>query len=337
MDKNTEKQINYLIESTDNIGLVEHCNGSIPNYEEGWCVDDNARGLQVCLRYDDILSLKELKIKYFNFLKLANRNNNFYNDLNQDMTWKEGFMTGGEHCSRALLALGELIEYDDELKNEAIKLFNKIYKIVKKNNKKNWVRVAAGTILGLQNYRSEEINYWAEKIVEKYNLEKSDNWRWFEDEITYDNGRIPMSLLVAYQQTKNKKYLEVAIESLDFLTNLTFDKNNNFFSFPGNRGWFTKTGNRAKFDQQPIEAGTMVEVYVLAYEVTKNEKYKKLAKTALDWYFGKNILKLKLINNKTGGVHDGINIDGKINPDQGAESLLSYLLAAKEIEKLYLT
>ncbi len=333
MNRNTEKQINYLIKSTDDIGLVEHCNGSVPNYNEGWCVDDNARGLQVCLRYDNILSLKELKIKYFNFLKSADRNNNFYNDLNQDLSWKEEFNTGGEHCSRTLLALGELVKHNDELKDDAIRLFNKIYKIVKSNNT-FWIRVAAGTILGLQNYKSEEINYWAEKIVEKYNLERSDYWLWFEDEITYDNGRIPMSLLVAYQETQNKRYLEVALESLDFLTNLIFDKKNKIFSFPGNRGWFTKSGNRAEYDQQPIEAGTMVEVYVLAYEVTKNEKYKELAKIALDWYFGKNVLKLNLINNNTGGVHDGLNKDGKINPDQGAESVLSYLLAVKEIEKL---
>ena len=151
--------------------------------------------------------------------------------------------------------------------------------------------------------------------------------------MTYDNGRLPMSLLIAYKQTKNKMYLEIAIESLDFLTEITYDNKKNYFSFPGNKGWFTKSGNRAKFDQQPIEAGTMVEVYVLAYELTKNEKYKELAKIALDWYYGKNILGIDVINEKTGGIYDGLE-EKKINQNQGAESVLSYLLAAKEIEKL---
>ena len=169
--------------------------------------------------------------------------------------------------------------------------------------------------------------------MEKYIFEKNQDWKWFDPEMTYDNGRLPMSLLIAYKQTKNKMYLEIAIESLDFLTEITFDNNKNYFSFPGNKGWFTKSGNRAKFDQQPIEAGTMVEVYVLAYEVTKKKKYKELAKTALDWYYGKNILGIDVINGKTGGIYDGLE-EKKINQNQGAESVLSYLLAVKDIEKL---
>lgn len=331
MNKNTDKQVNYLIELTDNIGLIEHCIGSKPNYVEGWCVDDNARGLQVCLRYKNF-GLEKSKLIYFSFLESAWRNGNFYDDLNQDLTWKEGFEIGGEHCGRALVALGETIKFDTTLRDKAIKLFDQIYKLVE-NNQNCWSRVVTHTILGLQYYRKEEISYWADKLVEKYIFEKNQDWKWFDPEMTYDNGRLPMSLLIAYKQTKNKMYLEIAIESLDFLTEITFDNNKNYFSFPGNKGWFTKSGNRAKFDQQPIEAGTMVEVYVLAYEVTKKKKYKELAKTALDWYYGKNILGIDVINGKTGGIYDGLE-EKKINQNQGAESVLSYLLAVKDIEKL---
>lgn len=328
---NTKKQIEYLLKITDKIGLIEHCKHQQPNYVEGWCVDDNARVLQVCLRYKD-KSLEKSKSIYFAFLESAYRNNNFYDDLNQDLTWKEGFETGGEHCGRTLAALGELIKFDKQFGEKAKELFDQIYILIK-NNKYYWTRVIAHTILGLQFYRNEEIDFWAEKLVEKYLTEKENNWYWFDPDMTYDNGRLPMSLLIAYEQTNNKKYLEVAIESLDFLTNLILNKDKYFFSFPGNMGWFTKSGNRAEFDQQPIEAGTMVEVCVLAYKITKNEKYKKLAILAMDWYKGKNILNKSMINKKTGGIFDGLE-KNKVNQNQGAESVLSYLLAAKEIEKL---
>jgi len=331
MERNIKKQIEYLLTITDKVGLIEHCIYHQPNYVEGWCVDDNARALQVCLRYNNF-DLERSKPIYFSFLEQAWRNNNFYDDLNQDLTWKEGFEVGGEHCGRTLVALGELIKFDPTFRNKAIKMFDQIYGLVK-NNQNYWTRVMAHTILGLQYYRSEEIDFWADKIIEKYNLEKENGWLWFDSEMTYDNGRLPMSLLVAYQLTKNKKYLEVAIESLDFLTEITFDKNKEYFSFPGNRGWFTKSGNRAKFDQQPIEAGTMVEVYTLAYEITKNKKYKELAQLAWSWYLGKNILGIDMIDEKTGGIYDGLE-EKKVNQNQGAESVLSYLLAAKEIEKL---
>lgn len=334
MELNTQKQIDYLLKITDKIGLIEHCKHHQPDYVEGWCVDDNARALQVCLRYKD-KKLEKLKLVYFLFLESALRNSEFYDDLNQDLTWKEGFESGGEHCGRTLAALGEVIEYDEVLSNKAKILFDKIYILIK-NNKNYWTRVVAHTILGLQFYKSKEINFWAEKLVEKYIAEKSNDWKWFDPEMTYDNGRVPMSLLVAYQLTKNKKYLEVAIESLDFLTEITFDKKRVIFSFPGNKGWFTKSGNRAVFDQQPIEAGTMVEAYTLAYEITLNKKYKMLALKAFQWYLGKNIKGWTMIDEKSGGIYDGLE-EKKVNQNQGAESVLSYLLAAKEIEKLNLT
>jgi len=331
MGLKTKKQIDYLLKITDKIGLIEHCKYHQPDYIEGWCVDDNARALQVCLRYKD-LSLEKSKPIYFSFLESAFRNNNFYDDLNQDLTWKEGFEPGGEHCGRTLAALGEVIKFDHQFGNQPKELFNQIYDLIK-NNKYYWTRVMAHTILGLQYYRTEEINFWAEKMVERYVLEKENDWQWFDSEMTYDNGRLPMSLLVAYGQTKNQKYLEVAIESLDFLTKLIFNQDRQCFSFPGNKGWFTKSGNRAEFDQQPVEAGTMVETYVLAYKITKDEKYKKLALLAMDWYWGKNVLGIDMIDEKTGGIYDGLEKE-KVNLNQGAESVLSFLLAAKEIEKL---
>jgi len=327
----TEKQIDYLVKITDKVGLIEHCRLDQPNYDEGWCVDDNARGLQLCLRYENP-KLKKVKKIYFDFLKLALKNDRFYDDLNNDLTWKEDFEIGGEHCGRALAALGEIINSEEELSMEARRMFDQIYLPVKKNI--TWhIKAISQTILGLQYYRTDEIIFLAEKLVERYNKEIDHQWKWFEPKISYDNGRLPMAMLVAYQKTEKERYFEVAIESLNFLTKLIFDEKKDCFSFPGNDGWFTKSGFRAMFGQQPIEAGSMVEVYGLAYEITKNKKYKELAMKAFDWFGGKNILGVNMIDKETGGVYDGLEKEG-VNKNQGAESVLSYLIAAKEIEKL---
>ena len=113
---------------------------------------------------------------------------------------------------------------------------------------------------------------------------------------------------------------------LDFLLEQIYDKKLNCFSFPGYRGWFDKNGDRTLFGQQPIEAGSIVEVCVKAFEVTEDKKYLDWAKKALDWFYGKNILGEKMINESSGGVYDGLEEEG-VNLNQGAESLLSYLLA----------
>lgn len=318
-----KKQIDYLVKITDKIGLIEHCVKNIPDYNEGYCVDDNARALYICLKLrNQYPVLKNVLPIYFNFLKSAWINGKYYNDLNKDLTWEKNFFIGGEHCGRALATLGEMI-YFDQNSDEAKKMFGQIYGLIKSSNT-DYIRVIAQTILGLQYYRQDEIKFWTDKLINKYSLEKTNGWRWFEPILSYDIGRISLALLTAYQITKNNKYLKIALESLNFLTKINFDKKNDCFIFPGNKGWFTKSGEKNIFDQQPIEAGSMTEVYSLAFKITKNNKYKDLALKAFAWYSGKNIIKTNMIDSKTGGIYDGF--DSKtVNKNQGAESLLSYL------------
>jgi hypothetical protein len=331
MEIKTKKQINYLLKITDKVGLIEHCREDRPNYDEGWCVDDNARALQICLRYN-LKKLEKVKLVYFTLIQSAWKNGKLYNDLNKDFSWQENFYINGEHCGRILFTLGESIK-NGYKKDETKIIFNNVYNLIKEN-KTNFLRTISQVIMGLQYYKKEDISIWADKIVEKYEKESNGKWRWFEDKISYDNGIPSMALLTAYKKTNNKKYLKIGLESLDFLTEQIFNKKKDYFSFPGNDGWFTKSGLRAKFDQQPIEVGSMVKTYILAYEITKNKKYKDLAIKAFKWFLGKNILGISMINEKTGGIFDGLNKNGKVNPNQGAESVLSYLIAAKELGKL---
>ena len=328
-----KKQISYLLKITDKTGIIEHCVIDRANYKEGYCVDDNARALQICLRLKNKYpNLKKVLPIYFSFLKSAFNGKRFYNDLDQKLSWKKITTTRGEHYGRALAALGELIDNNEKESGEAMALFDEVYNLFKKN-KVFFLRPVAQVICGLKFYKKEEIEYWADLIVKNYLKEKNNNWKWFESTLSYDIGRIPLSLLIAYQVTKNKKYLEVAIESLDFLTEITFNKKRDCFVFPGNKGWFTKLGKRKIFDQQPLEAGSLVETYSLAFMITKNIKYKELALKAFAWYKKKNIIKANMVDPKTGGIYDGFS-NKKINKNQGAESVLAYVLAYDAIKKI---
>lgn len=327
MNQKIDKQIDYLINKTDKIGLSEHCVLDVPNYKEGYCVDDNARALQVCLRLKNQYSeLENVLPVYLNFLKSALKEDHFNNDLNPDLSWQKSENLG-EHYGRTLAALGELIKTEPKV----IDLFDKIYSLFAKKNSL-FPRVSAQIILGLQYYQTTDIKIWADALVDKYLKEKTGSWKWFEPIISYDSGRLPMALLTAYKITNEKKYLQIGLESLDFLTINIFDKKENYFNFPGNDGWIS-ADRKAIFDQQPIEAGSMVETYVLAYKITNNFKYKKLAIMAFDWYSGKNILKTSLINSKSGGIYDGLTKEG-VNLNCGAESVLSYLLAYESIQSI---
>jgi hypothetical protein len=171
----------------------------------------------------------------------------------------------------------------------------------------------------------------ADDLVGIYKENKTDDWEWFEDLITYGNAKISEALLRVYQVTQNEEYLEVALESLDFLTKEQW--NGVYFELVGNEGWYPKGGERALFGQQPVDAGYLVEAYVAASEVTNMNKYLELARLAFDWFLGRNRLNTALYDFADGSVADGIDSHG-ISANQGAESVTCYLLAVLGLSEL---
>lgn len=328
---------------TDTIGILEHCNLSTPNRIEGHSLDDNARALQVVHRLDKASSeefIKKYSSLYLQFLLFARTPQGFHQDLNTDLSWKDDAGVE-EGFGRAMVALGEDATtaplFDEQAFLISTIRFPKVMAhIIIAISKRTKLRkkIKCLSVEGESLDLKKELIVLSDKLIKEYQKHSCVSWKWYEDRITYDNGRIPLSLFCAFQETKNKKYLEVAKESLDFLITQTYDQSKNYFSFVGNKGWYQKGKKPAVFDQQPIEAGSMVEVCVKAYEVLKDIHYLHYARTALLWYSGKNILGCSLIDAATGGVYDGLQSHG-VNQNEGAESILSYILAClalKEIE-----
>lgn len=360
----THFSLSHIERMTDTIGILEHCIFSTPDRIEGYATDDNARALQLVLRLNSLQSkeyIGKFTSIYLQFLFSARSPLGFHQDLNADLTWKndagieEGF-------GRAMAALSETAisapSVDQQL--AAVFVFDQQAVLIKKV-KQN--RATAQVITALSHRIKFETTYveltpqlvmrkklkgdmavelpinlqeelvrLANILVAEYQKNSLDGWQWYENILSYDNGRLPLGMLIAYQQTGDKKYLEIALESLDFLLAQTYDNEKNCFSFPGYRGWLVKGKDKSLYGQQPIEAGSTVEVCALAYEVTQNKKYLHFAIKALEWYSGQNILTFDLINKNSGGVKDGLEEWG-INPNEGAESILSYGLACLALKK----
>lgn len=332
--------LKHVSKITDNIGIIEHCVFSTADLKEGYCVDDNARALSVCLEVKGKEKAQQLIPIYLSFLERACDKKGFHQDLNSDLTWKD--TTGVEEgYGRAMTALAEttLLAEKDEQKKIAVSIFDQQASLIPtiKNP-----RVIAHVIIALSKRRKfrekplnikKEMVVLSDRLIKDYQKHSSESWKWYEDIITYDNGRLPLSLFCTFQVTKDQKYLEVAKESLDFLIEQIYDHSKDCFSFVGNKGWYPKDKKPAIFNQQPIEAGSMVEVCAKAYEVLKDTKYLHFAKNAFLWYSGKNILGLTMIDNLTGGVYDGLE-SRKVNQNEGAESVLSYILACLAFKKI---
>ncbi|MEI7943171.1 MAG: glycosyltransferase, partial [Candidatus Riflemargulisbacteria bacterium] len=167
-------------------------------------------------------------------------------------------------------------------------------------------------------------------LVDSYKNESSTDWQWFEHSLTYSNSTLPEALFFAYELTGNEKYFEVAKKTLDFLTNLTFV--NGEFCPIGQNGWYKRNGERAFFDQQPLDVSCMILTYLTAYNITKEKGYYDKAILAFNWFLGKNHLKQMMYDETTGGCYDGLGRHS-VNLNQGAESTVSYLIARLFLEE----
>ena len=81
----------------------------------------------------------------------------------------------------------------------------------------------------------------------------------------------------------------------------------------GNEGWYRRGGPRARFGQQPIEAGYTVEAAAFAAGITRGERaarYRDLARSAAAWFFGRNRLGATLYDLAPGACADGLDAGG---------------------------
>jgi len=174
------------------------------------------------------------------------------------------------------------------------------------------------------------------KLMELYKSVSSKCWSWFEDVLAYSNARLPQALLVAGRRTSNAPMIKIGLESLAWLADVqrsTHGKHKHFVPI-GSRGFYRKDGSKARFDQQPVEAGGAVSAYLAAFDVTGDEHWREEAWIAFNWYLGGNDLEVALYDSTTGGCRDGLHPE-RVNENQGAESMLSFLMAQTEMRLLH--
>ena len=333
-------KLNHLINLTDDTGIIQHAKHSVANRSTGYTLDDNARAMVVAtMNYDIYKSDKSLELMhtYLSYINYSQRKDGMFHNL---MSYEKKFLDevgSDDSFGRALWACGRLInsKANSGLKDNAKFVFDNAIKNIDKIES---VRAKVFSLIGLYHYYKvynsndifDKIVSIAEELVKGYKENKDIDWKWFEDSLTYSNGKIPEALYLAYDITKNEEYLEIAEESLKFLTSLLMV--NGRFVLIGHRGWYKRGEERAFYDQQPVDASSMVQVYMTAYRVTGNDKYYDYAYSAFHWFLGRNLLNQMLYDETTGGCYDGLLPDC-VNLNQGAESTICYLLARLCLER----
>ncbi|MFH1585416.1 MAG: glycosyltransferase [archaeon] len=343
-EETTEKfpdiKLDHLKRLTDDLGVIQFAEHTTPDIKSGYTLDDNARALITSILHNQIfndLDSLELSKKYLNFIEYAqNEKGNFKNQHRNPEEKKDPYSE--DAFGRTIWALGFTINKseDEELKQKSKLIFDNSYKRISRLRSP---RAIAFTINGLvyyyKNFPNKKIfiliKKFANKLSSLYQKESSDDWRWFEQYLTYSNAQLPKALFLAYEIVKNKKYLEIATQSLEFLSDLCIV--NGKLCPVGQNGWCNRDSKRAFFDQQPIDSSELVKAYLIAYRVTGDKEYYQKAVLAFNWFLGNNHLDQMIYDEVTGGCFDGLG-QHSLNFNQGAESTISYLMARLSLEEV---
>jgi glycosyltransferase involved in cell wall biosynthesis len=328
--------LSHVSALTDCTGILQHATFSVPRLEDGYCLDDNARGLLLMALAEDagtdrLVSLRALGTRYLAFVRYAFNEpvGRFRNFMSYSRHWTEEVGSEDSH-GRAIWALGATIGRSRHPGTQSLagQLFQAALPAVDEFES---LRGLAFALLGIDEYLKafggdraveERQTRLAKELFLRYERTRSADWRWFEDSVTYDNARVPQALLATGSRTGDEGLVRVGLESLEWL--LDEQRSPRGFFLPvGSNGFWRRNQPKAPFDHQPLEAAATVSACVEAWRTTKHERWLEQARIVFEWFLGNNHLDQPLFDPVTGGCRDGLHRE-RLNENQGAESTLSF-------------
>ncbi|MFY9907350.1 MAG: glycosyltransferase family 4 protein [Terriglobales bacterium] len=350
-DQLPELNLDHVNALTDDTGILQHAIFTIPNRAEGYTSDDNARALIFAVMLAQMRktgfgeadpNCPDFSSRYLSFLEHAfdAATGRFRNFLGYDRRWNE--MVGSEDChGRALWSLGTILGRSDNqaLRSAAGRLFEfslptavKLYS----------PRAAAYSLLGIQEYLNsypgdrdaQKIrSVLGRRLLEMYESIRRPDWKWFENVVAYGNARLPQAMLVVGSACSDDRMISDGLEALDWLLQEQRCESQKHFVPIGSQGFYRQGGEKARFDQQPIEAAGAVSACLEAYRVTGDVRWRQESWWVFNWFLGNNDLQIPLYDAITGGCRDGLHPE-RANQNEGAESTLSFLMALLEMRAI---
>ena len=337
-------RLDHVERMTDGTGIFQHAIFNVPNFHEGYCTDDNARAFILCNMLDEIgdhppaKNLAKLATCYLAFLAAAldYESGRFRNFMSHGRQWLEDAGSEDSHA-RALWATGTGAgrARDAGHRKLSAQLFEKGIPVMGTfTSPRAWTFSLLGIHEYLRSYPDEPgIHAMRElltgKLVRLWKECSTEDWPWFETSVTYDNARICQALILSGQGVPDGEALAIGLESLRWLASIQTTQGGCFRPI-GCNGFYRKGGNRADFDQQPVEAQAMVSACHEAFRATRDAKWSVEAKRAFEWFLGRNDLGIALYDFASGGCSDGLHAD-RISENQGAESTLAFHLSLAEM------
>jgi glycosyltransferase involved in cell wall biosynthesis len=331
----TSLRTDHLHTLVDDVGIVQHAHGIIPNRDSGYCVDDVARLAVVSLelaRRGDGQAWTSTLYKALAFLHASEGEGGMRNFMGYDRRWlDEPHM--GDHVGRSVWALGEILA-TAWIPAVVEPTRNLLERVVGGLSGDVSLRTAAYTVLGLSRLDADRLDRTARRLLERlvdqladaYERNASDGWYWFESALSYDNARLSQALLSGGRALGRDDVIEVGLDSLRWLGD-ECGLEDGTLRLPGHHGRRRNEPAPGAGDEQPLDAAAFVEAELTAFAITRDAEHGVRARHAFEWFLGRNHLDRPLYDFATGGCSDGLGAED-LNANEGAESTLAFHRAA---------
>ena len=338
-------RMDHLFDLTTDIGIWQHARGSQPDRRHGYSIDDQARALIVAIDYYragvERNRMAWLGKVTFDFLTRAAitagpNAGRFHNFCDRHGKWLDR-IGSDDSLGRTIWALGIACDADLPFAPRSVAQ-PLLERALTRVGPESPSRTIAFTMLGLKPrvVGSGSVEALADGLIHEYHATSALDWDWFENYLTYCNARLPMAMFIAARALPQRgDFTAIGCRTLDFLLQTTRNEQGSY-SPVGNehlttRGWYVRGDDHVPvFDQQPVDAGALVECCALAYSVTGDPRYREAAYDAYGWYFGRNVHNLPVYQADSGGVADAVTADG-VSANMGAESVVSAHLAQQAL------
>jgi glycosyltransferase involved in cell wall biosynthesis len=337
-------KLDHLFRMSDNTGIFQHAIFNVPNYSEGYCTDDNARAFILTLLLPELTSrvarqdLERLASTYLAFLwdSFDHKLRRFRNFMSHSREWLEDKGSEDSH-GRALWAVGMALgrSKNDGHRNLCALLFQKGLPAVEGfSSPRAWAFVLLAMQEYLRTYSGDRnVNQLrdllTQRLLDHFRTNATQNWVWFEPVATYDNAKLSHALILSGYWTSKGEVLEAGLNSLRWLVD-SQKADAGHFTPIGCNGFWSRDGERARFDQQPLEAHSMISACLEAYSLTRDEYWRRAARNCFEWFLGRNDLGQALYDSTSGGCRDALHQD-RLSQNMGAESSLAFYLSLAEM------
>ena len=329
----TDVRRDHLLTLVDDAGIVQHAHGAVPNRESGYCVDDVARLVVVALelgRRDAEQPWNTILYRALAYLHAATdpTGGGMRNFMSYERRWLDEPHIG-DHVGRSIWALGEVLStaWAPAVVDPARRLLDALVLSLRTDVS---LRTAAYAVLGLARVDADRLDPDArvllERLVEQLSEAlahtSSEGWRWFEDELRYDNARLAHALIVGGAARGRETHVSRGLEALGWLGD-ECGLADDVLRLPGHHGRHRNEPAPGLGDEQPLDACALVEAELAAFWITGEPEHGARAQRAFDWFLGRNRLDRPLYDFATGGCSDGLGADD-LNANEGAESTLAF-------------